>query len=325
VKRAFVTGGSGFVGRNLIPALRARGVEVRALARSDSAMASVKQLGAEPVKGDLSGDGANVDAVHAGMQGCDVVFHAAAHVKEHGKLAEFELINVTGTKVMLGCARHAGVARFVHVGTEAVLADGKPIIRADETRPYPVHPVGPYPITKGAAERAVIAANADGFATIAIRPRFIWGKGDTSLLPQLLEAVRKKRFGWVGHGHYLTSTCHVANVIEGALLAAEKGAPANIYFLTDGDPVDFRDFLTRYIATQGVDAGKREVPRWLAKTTATLTAWMANPPVTKMTLALMGHEVTVVDAKARRELGYVGRTTIDAGLAEMSEQKAALA
>ena len=173
VKRAFVTGGSGFVGRNLIPALRTRGIDVRALARSDSAMAAVKQLGAEPVRGDLSADAANVASVLGGMAGCDVVFHAAAHVKEHGKLAEFERINVAGTKAMLDCAKRAGVARFVHVGTEAVLADGKPIIRADETRPYPAHPMGPYPITKGAAERAVIEANADNFATIASIARYV--------------------------------------------------------------------------------------------------------------------------------------------------------
>ncbi len=99
----------------------------------------------------------------------------------------------------------------MHVGTEAVLADGEPIVRADETRPYPERPAGPYPISKGQAERAVIAANRLGeLETVAIRPRFIWGKGDTSVLPELVEAVRKGRFAWIDGGHYLTSTCHVA-------------------------------------------------------------------------------------------------------------------
>jgi nucleoside-diphosphate-sugar epimerase len=313
VKRAFVTGGSGFLGRELIPALVARGVEVVALARSDAAVEQVMKLGAKPARGDLDDE----TAMRAGMAGCDVVFHAAAYVKEHGKLAEFMRVNVDGTKRVLAAAQAAGVRRFVHVGTEAVLADGKPIIQADETRPYPQHPVGPYPISKGAAEAAVIAANGDGLETVAIRPRFIWGKGDTSLLPQLIEAVKRKRFGWLGGGHYLTSTCHVANVVEGALLAADKGKPGEIYFLTDGAPIEFREFITRMLATQGVDAGTREVPRWLAKTLATLTAWMATPMVTKSALALVGHEVTVVDAKARRELGYVGHVTIDAGLDAM--------
>lgn len=314
MKRAFVTGGSGFVGKELIAALVARGIEVRALARSEKAAIAVRGVGAAPVRGDL----ANQAAMAEGMDECDVVFHAAANVQEHGKLADHLRDTVEGTKTTLAAAQAAQVKRFVHVGTEAVLADGKPIVRADETVPYPARPAGNYPIAKGLAERAVIAANTLAFETVSIRPRFIWGRGDTSLLPRLTEAVRKGRFGWVGGGHYLTSTCHVANVVEGALLAAETGKGGEIYFLTDGEPVDFREFLTAYLATQGVDASRsRTVPRWLASAIAALTAWMKEPPVTKTGIALVGGEVTVSDAKARRELGYVGKMTREAGLAEM--------
>lgn len=314
MQQVFVTGGSGFVGKRLIAALVGRGIAVRALARSDSSAAAVRALGAEPVRGDLG----DVDALYAGMTGCDTVFHAAAHVEEHGRLRAFLEINVGGTNHVLGAARHAGVKRVVHVSTEAVLADGKPIIRADEMRPYPAKPVGPYPISKGLAERAVLAANGPELETVVIRPRFIWGKGDTSLLPKLTTAVKAGTFGWIGGGHYLTSTCHVANVVEGALLAAERGKPGEIYFLTDGEPVDFREFVTAMLATAGVDAStSREVPRWLATTVATLTAWMKQPPVTKVAIALVGNEVTVDDRKARRELGYASTTTREAGLAEM--------
>jgi nucleoside-diphosphate-sugar epimerase len=314
VQRAYVTGGSGFVGKRLIAALVARGVAVRAMARSDTAAATVTALGAEPARGDL----ADREAMQRGMAGCDTVFHAAAHVEQHGPLATFMAINVTGTENALTAARAARVQRFVHVGTEAVLADGHPIVRADETRPRATKPAGPYPLTKGLAEAAVLAANVSGFATVVIRPRLIWGKGDTSLLPDLVDAVKRGRFAWFGGGHYLTSTCHVDNVVEGALLAAERGTPGAIYFLTDGAPVEFRDFMTKMLATQGVDASKsRDVPVWLARTIAGITSWMKEPPLTRTTIALAGHEVTVDDAKARRELGYLATKTIDVGLAEM--------
>ena len=315
MKRAFVTGGSGFVGKRLITELvDGRGVPVTALARSEAAAIAVRGAGAEPVRGDLD----DVRAMTAGMKGCDVVFHAAAHVKQYGKLAEFLKVNVGGTENALAAARAAGVRRFVHVGTEAVLADGRPIVRADEQRPYPARPAGPYPISKGLAERAVIAANKVGeLETVVVRPRFIWGKGDTSVLPELVDAVRRKKFGWIGGGRYPTSTCHVANVVEGALLAAERGSPGEIYFLTDGEPVELRGFLTEMLATQGVAAGNREVPRWVARLVAWLTGWMRKPPVTKTAIALVGNEVTVDDAKARRELGYAGKVTREAGLAEM--------
>jgi nucleoside-diphosphate-sugar epimerase len=314
VKRAFVTGGSGFLGGHLIPALRARGIQVAALARSDSAAAKVEALGASAVRGDLD----DVAALAAGMRGCDVVFHAAAHTDQFDPVDVHMRITTRGTEHVLEAARKAGVKRVVHVGTEAVLADGHPIVRADETRPLPKHPMGAYPLTKGLAEQAALAANRDGLETVVVRPRFIWGKGDTNLLPEFIDAVKRGVYGWIGGGHYLTSTVHVDNVVEGMLLAAEKGTPGSIYFLTDGDPVEFRTFITKMLATQGVDPGSRNIPRWLARTMVMLTAWMKRPPLTKTAFALMAHEVTVDDTKARRELGYVGKVTVDAGLAEMA-------
>ena len=85
----------------------------------------------------------------------------------------------------------------------------------------------------------------------------------------------------------------------------------------NGEPVEFRDFITRLLATQGVDAGTRSVPRWVARTLVALTSWMKRPPLTRMAFALMAHEVTIDDSKARRELGYAGRKTVEEGLAEL--------
>ena len=313
MQRAFVTGGSGFVGGRLIPALRARGVEVVALARSDASAAKVEALGAKAARGDLD----DVAALEAGMRGCDIVFHAAAHTDQFDPLEVHMRITAKGTEHVLAAARAAGVKRFVHVGTEAVLADGKPIVRADETRPLPKRAMGPYPLTKGLAEQAVIAANGAGFETVVVRPRFVWGKGDTNLLVELADAVKAGKFMWIGGGRYPTSTCHVDNVVEGLVLAAEKGRPGEIYFVTDGEPVEFREFITQMLATQGIDAGGKAMPRWLVRTTVALTGWMKHPPITRTAFALIAHEVTVDDGKARRELGYVGKKTRADGLAEM--------
>lgn len=297
-----------------------RGVEVRALARSEQSAIAVRTAGAEPVRGDLDA----TPQMAEGMEGCDVVFHSAAKADEHGPMKEFVAANVTGTENTLAAAQKAQVGRFVHVSTEAVIASGKPLVRADETTPYPKKPMGPYAITKGAAERLVIAATNAAFDTVVIRPRFIWGEGDTSLLPKLSDAVRTGKFAWIGGGHYLTSTCHVTNCCEGAVLAAKKGKGGEVYFLTDGEPVDFREFLTRYLATQGVDARRSlPVPRWIASTTAVMTGWLRHPPVTRTAIALIAQEMTVSDAKARRELGYVGAVTRELGLLGMRRVGAA--
>src|SRR5438445_642042 len=115
MQRAFVTGGSGFVGGALIRRLVAEGVAVKALARSETAAAKVAGLGAEPVRGSLE----DAPALKQGIPGCDTVFHCAAQLGEWGAPEEFERVNVGGTLAVLGTALNAGVGRFVHVGTEA--------------------------------------------------------------------------------------------------------------------------------------------------------------------------------------------------------------
>lgn len=321
----FITGGSGFVGGAAIAAFRARGDTVRALARSPQAAAKVAALGAEPVRGDL-GDAA---ALRAGMAGAQLVVHAAAKVEDWGHPAEFQAATIDGTRHALRAARDAGVARFIHIGTEAVLAGGAPIVNADETAPYPVHPNGLYPWSKGQAERDVIAANAPGFATISLRPRFIWGRGDTTLLPQITRAMQSGAWSWFGGGRHRMSTCHVRNVIEGVLRAAEHGRGGEIYFLTDGDSVIFRDFLTELAATQGVVAPAREMPLWLARGLAASGefAWRnfglpGRPLLTRTMINLVFMEVTVNDSKARRELGYTGAVSRAQGLAELAQDHA---
>lgn len=316
----FITGGSGFVGRNLIAALTARGIHVRALARSAEAVKEVQRAGAEPIQGDLHAE----DALRAGMAGCDVVFHVAAKVEDWGRYEDFYQVNVLGTERVLSAARAAGVPRLVHVSTESVLL-GKPIHNANETHPQPAHPLGMYGSTKALAEQHVCQANSSTLSTMVVRPRFIWGRGDTSLLPQLVRAVRTGSFLWISGGHHLTSTCNVANVCEGMILAAEQGRGGDIYFLTDGEPIEFRVFLTTLLRTQGVEMSNHSVPHWLAYGLAWGSEWVwrilqlkGNPPLTRSIVRLIGEEVTVDDSKARRELGYTSALSREAGLAEMS-------
>jgi nucleoside-diphosphate-sugar epimerase len=278
-------------------------------------------LGATPQAGDLG----DLGDMRAGMTGAEIVFHCAAKVEDWGDPAEFHVVNVQGTANVVDAARAAGVRRVVHVSTEAVLADGTPIHDADETRPRAQHPIGLYPSTKAKAEEVALAASGKGIEVVAVRPRFIWGKGDTALLPKILAVMRKKQFAWIGGGRYPTSTCHVRNVCEGMLLAAERGKPGEAYFLTDGAAVEFRGFITAMAATQDVDPGSREVSRglvyalgWAGELVWRTFRLKGGPPLSRTAVILVGEQVTVNDAKARRELGYQGLVTREAGLAEMS-------
>lgn len=317
---AFVTGGSGFIGGRLIERLCGEGSAVRALARSDAAAARVESLGAQAVRGDL-GDRA---AMAAGAAGAEMAFHLAAHLGEWGPWEEFERGNVEGTRNALAACADAGVRRFVHCGTEAALMAGDPLVHVDETAPLRPDSRAPYPATKAKAEQAVRDANREGFETVALRPRFVWGKGDTTLLPEMVATVKAGRWAWVGGGRNVTDTAHVDNVVEGLLLAAEKGRGGEAYFVTDGEPVVFREFVTAMLETQGVEAPDRSLPAWTAAPMARIceAAWKllplsGEPPMSTFRSWLLTQECTIDIGKARAELGYEPLVTHEQGLAEL--------
>jgi nucleoside-diphosphate-sugar epimerase len=320
VPTAFVTGGSGFIGGRLIRRLVGDGWTVSALARSDSSAAKVSEAGAEPVMGDLD----DVAPMTDGARGCDFAFHAAAALGEWGRREDFVRGNVDGTRNALRACRDAGVGRFVHVGTEAALLVGQALVNADETVPLRPDSKAHYSATKAMAEQTVLGANADGFETVVLRPRLVWGPGDTTILPALKDAVEKGRFSWIGGGRHLTSTTHVDNVVEGLVLAATRGTPGNAYFVTDGDPVVFRDFVTELLATEDVEVPDRSVPLRVARPLAAVAegAWGAlrrpsPPPLTRLAVWLSALECTIDISKARRELGYEPVRTIEDGMAEL--------
>jgi nucleoside-diphosphate-sugar epimerase len=320
VEGAFVTGGSGFIGGRLVERLVAEGRPVRALARSEASAERVAALGAEPVRGDIGDRGSLAGA--AG--GCDVAFHLAAHLGEWGPWEEFERGNVEGTRNVLEACAEAGVRRFVHCGTEAALMAGEPLVNVDETAPLRPDSRAPYPATKARAEQAVRDANRDGFETVALRPRFVWGRGDTTLLPEMVATVEAGKWAWVGGGANVTDTTHVDNVVEGLVLAAERGAPGEAYFVTDGEPVVFREFVTALLETQGVQPPGRSIPAWSAAPLARIAeaAWKAlplrgDPPMTTFRSWLLTQECTIDISKARAELGYEPIVTHEQGLADL--------
>jgi nucleoside-diphosphate-sugar epimerase len=321
VPSAFVTGGSGFIGGALIERLRSEGWDVRALARSDAAAEKVRARGAEPAGGDIEDAG----SIRTAAEGADVAFHAAAKLGDWGDPDEFERLNVKGTENVIAASREAGVRRLVHVGTEAALMAGQPLVHVDEEAPLrPDSPVL-YSSSKAKAEQRVRAANGDGLETVVIRPRFVWGKGDTTLLPAMVEMVRAGRFRWVGGGRHLTATTHVDNTVEGLWLGATKAPAGSVYFVTDGEPVVFRDFVSRMLGTQGVTIPDKSVPPAVAGTAARATEplWRAlrrpgPPPITRFAFWVSSQECTIDISRAERDLGYRPIRTREEGLAELA-------
>ena len=291
---------------------------MHALARSERAAARVGELGAEPAMGDLD----DRDAMRAGAEGCEVAFHAAAKVEDWGDPADFERLNVRGTQNVIDACREAGVRRLVHVGTEAALMVGQPLINVDESAPLRPDSAALYSSSKAKAEQLV--RDAGGLETVVVRPRFVWGRGDTPLLPAIIEMVASGRFRWIGGGGQLSATTHIDNTVEGLWLAATKAPAGSVYFVTDGEPAVFREFLTELLATQGVTVPDKSVPAGVAGVAAAASEriWRllkrpGPPPLTRFAVWVSSQECTIDISRAERELGYRPVISREAGLAEL--------
>lgn len=298
------------------------GHELKAMARSEASESKVLDLGAEAVRASLE------DVSADDIDGAEAVVHCAAYVEDWGPASLFHSVNVEGTDRLLTAAREAGVRRFIHISTESVLFAGDHLRLIDESSPYPDSTPFHYSTTKGDSERLVLAANDPeaGFETLVLRPVLIWGPGDQTILPELVTMARKGQYVWLDRGRHLVSPTHISNLVHGIELALDHGGPGEIYFITDGEHVSMKDFLTRYAATAGVSLPDRSIPGWAARAVAPFLEgiWKTfrlrgKPPVTRLAAALLSREITIDTNKAERDLGYEPVVTIEEGLADMRQ------
>lgn len=319
-KRVFVTGGSGFIGGHVIERLAGQGHEVLAMARSEKSAEAVAKLGARAVKGDLE----SVQA--ADLERATHFVHCAARVEEWGTRAEFWAANVDGTERMLEVAKEAGVSRFVHVGTEAAIFTGRDLVDVDETFPYPEHHRYLYSETKAEAEKRVLAADRPGsFRTLSVRPRFVWGPRDATLLPEICRAAKEGRFSWIDGGRAKSSHTHVRNLCAGIDAALERGEGGRAYFVTDDEVHTFKEMLTLLCGAYGVTLGTRSTPsfvaRPLASTVETLYGALGRPrsPLSRLAVDMFACNVTINTDRAREELGWAPEISFADGVEQLAE------
>ena len=281
----------------------------------EGAALAVRALGAAPVRCDLE----NVTAAQLGD--VEAVLHCAAFVEQWGPREAWKRFNVDGTACVLAAAQEAGAKRFIHISTESVLWRGQHLRNVDET--YPLAPNSPYPYaaTKAQAEVLVRAANAPGFETIILRPRFIWGPGDTTLLPALEQMTRAGQWMWVNGGRAITSTTHIDNLVHAIGLALNAGRGGEAYFILDEGVRPMREMITGIAASRDITLPDKSIPGWLADVIggACELIWRAlslksEPPLTRFSAMIMSRDCILSDVMARAELGYAPIVSVEDGL-----------
>ena len=324
--KILVTGGGGFLGQALCRNLVERGFEVVSFNRGR--YPSLDAMGVRQVQGDL----ADRDAVIAAAKGVGAIFHNAAKAGAWGSYESYHLANVIGTRNVLDACRAHGIGRLVYTSTPSVTHRATHPVEGGtaDTVPYGTDFKAPYAATKAIAEQEVLAANDAVLATIALRPRLIWGPGDTQLLPRLVERAKAGRLRFVGDGHNRIDTTYVDNAAQAHFDAFEHLAPdarcaGRAYFISNDEPRSVREIVNGLLRAAGAPAVDKTIPFAVAYAAGVVCEglWHAlplkgEPPMTRFLAEQLSTTHWYDMAPARSDFGYVPRVTIDEGLARLA-------
>lgn len=301
---AFVTGGTGFIGANLVRLLLEQGYTVRALVRPNSPLDNLRGLPIEIVKGDL-----NTPNLSEQMQGCQVLFHVAALYSLWQKDKEpLYYCNVLGTRNILASARQAGIERTVYTSSVAAIGVGESGKSVTEVYQSPVEKlIGDYKKSKYWAEQEALKAVRMGQDVVIVNPSTPIGPYDIKPTPTgdiIVRFLRRQMPVYVNTG---LNVIDVRDVARGHLLALEKGKTGERYILGHQN-MTLKALLDELSQITGISSPKNQIPSWIPFSVAwidekILTLLGKSPSVpldgVKMSTQLMYYDAS----KAVRELG----------------------
>lgn len=322
--KALVTGGTGFLGKRLAAALRDKGWDVTALGRQAAEGEALRRQSIRFIQTDLR----DLTSVEAACTGQDAVFHCGALSASWGPYSAFYDINVKGTEhVISGCLKH-GVARLVHVSTPSVYFGRSHRLNVCESDALPARQASAYAQTKRIAELAVLDACAQGLTAIIIRPRALFGPGDRSIVPRLIEANEARGVPLIDGGKALIDLTYVDNVVHAMLLcqAADEKLAGRIYNISNGQPMPFAEAVGELFGLLRLKVRYKPLSFASAYAAATLMEMSAKllpgerePLFTRAMAGMLGRSQTLDIGAARRELGYTPLVSVKEGMRAYAE------
>ena len=302
--KAFVTGGSGFIGRNIVAKLVDRGYEVRALVRSPESAAILSPLGVHLVRGDVT----DIASMREAMRGCDIVFHVAGYVETGDPDSEWmEMINVGGTRKVLRLAHELGIPRIVYTSTVTVFGDTKGVM-VDESFKAEGTSLTEHARTKWLAHYQVaLPLMQKGAPIIIVMPGGVYGPGGYGLITDMMR-IFYRGYPFVAGADTVFTFAHVADIAEGHIRAAEKGRIGETYILSGpavplGDMLDFWSYLT------GIKPPKIRLPAVIVRRLAPLFGFIGrmtglHAAFSREGARAAGSTFITRSDKARQQLGW---------------------
>lgn len=313
----FITGATGFIGSHLAERLVSQGHKVRCLVRETSDTSRLAYINAELVTVDMCDE----RGLRKALKGVDIVYHAAGVVGEWLSKEEAQRVNITGTKNLLDASIDAGVKRFIHVSSLAVLGM-KDHHNTPADAPYQL--TGDiYSDTKIESEKlAMDYYDKKALPVVIVRPGFVFGARDRRFLPRMLKLLDDNKFAFLGSGNNIMNVVYIDNLIDVLIEAGiNKKAVGQKYNVTNRDKVTMRDFVYMISDIRGVKAPTKSIPVPLAKFVAASLEYYGrlvkspNPPfLTKARIKVASLNLDFDISKTVDDLGYASRISIREGL-----------
>ena len=322
--KAFITGGGGFVGSAIVRQLVDKGIEVAVFGRNH--YPDLTKLGVRQFQGDIL----DSEKLIRFMKGYDTVFHVAAKAGIWGPKHEFQQINLTGTKNVLGACIANNIHSLVYTSTPSVVFNRKDIKGADENLPYANRFLCNYASSKAVAEQWVLTHNSEILKTCAIRPHLVWGPGDPHLIPRLIERGKSKKLKQVGDGRNMVDITYIDNVADAHILAAENlqsvaTAAGKAYFISQGEPVNLWDWINDLfqridieLVTKKINGGSAYI---IGSILEGIYFWfgLGEPPMTRFLAEQLAKSHWFSIDRARNDFGYSPKISTSEGMDRLTE------
>ena len=307
--KIIITGATGFIGRNLSESLHEEGMEVIATGRSLDIGKKLQEQGIEFNPADIR----NQSQLSKAFSPADCVIHCAAKAGDWGTYREFYETNVIGTRNVVNACKGNDIRKIVYISTPSIYYTGRDRYNILESEPLPQKQFN-YGKTKLMAESELLALEKEGFKTIILRPRAVYGKYDQNIVPRFLHLAEKKNLPLINGGKALVDITYVGNVVSAVkdCFTAPDDAWNEVYNISNGSPITMKEWISQLLEIFDRPFKPKDVPEPVAKTIATINELVSylpfgnkKPELTRFTAGYVAKSMTLSIEKAKQKLNYV--------------------
>ncbi len=321
--KAIITGATGFIGRNLSEHLNEKGINVIASGRSLEVGKELQKLGIEFNLADIT----DLSQVQNVFQPADYLIHCAAKTADWGSYREFYETNVIGTRNTIQACRTNDIKRIIFVSTPSVYFSGEDRynISEDETLPQKQFNYGK---TKLIAEKELLSLGKDGFKSIILRPRAVYGKYDNTIVPRILQLSKKEKFPLINNGQALVDLTYIGNLLDLIMncLDARDNEWNEVYNVSNGDPITIKEWFSTVLKIFNRPFHPKSIPEPAAKIIAGIMESISHlpfgnkkPEMTRFSVGYMAKSMTMSIEKAKTKLNYSPQISNEEGFERYAE------